>query len=529
MIPRVRTALDIKNVLDHWRGITYPAFAFDATTIQTEKRDLLRRFPDLRRPQKNACRESSPSETSDVEDGGESEDSLDPSAKNVSDTFKIMDSVDKKLLAHATKLGKIANKCITHASGYAGFDYWPEDAIQIKRRGCKYSGPTLSEDYRHKPDGPDLALMFKYATVSGFGNVRTQETEYDPGVRSAREIPASDFYISPEVLHEVETLWKKKFLPSEVRVEPYKIHIYGAGGKFDSHKDTPERDLVGTFLLGLGDTSQPKERFEIAGKSFNANFGSWVAFYPDTPHAVKAIKEGHRAVIAFKLFRRHDNPEASADNENSLNGPLADIKEAVKSDFSQMPPPFAFGLRHQYHVGITEPSGFDMMLLEVARERADVEIHLLPVVSKISLSANEEEVESNSVEASIYPLTNAHLDFALGDVEALQRDPSIQWLQSLKEKIPYVHVDLGIRWSNDRVEGPDYLGNESRSWDEYSIYLQYAMVVLPKPDPPREPRRSSRIKGSTKSKTASTSKKADIDKAKAPAPQPRRTTKRKRT
>ena len=82
------------------------------------------------------------------------------------------------------------------------------------------------------------------------------KTEIDSEVRNAREIPASEFEVEPEFLGEIQELWGKHFLPRVVRAEPYKIHLYGPGGHFKSHRDTPETGLVGTFLVGLGDTSE---------------------------------------------------------------------------------------------------------------------------------------------------------------------------------------------------------------------------------------------------------------------------------
>jgi len=89
---------------------------------------------------------------------------------------------------------------------------------------------------------------------------------------------------------------------------PYKIHLYGPGGHFKSHRDTPETGLVGTFLVGLGDTSSTYAgHFRIGDKTLRADPCSWVAFHPDIPHEVTKLEDGYRAVIAFKMFRVEDN------------------------------------------------------------------------------------------------------------------------------------------------------------------------------------------------------------------------------
>ena len=51
--------------------------------------------------------------------------------------------------------------------------------------------------------------------------------------------------------------------------------------------------------------------------------------------------------------------------------------------------------------------------------------------------------------------------------------------QDYEGEHPVIHLRDGDKWSENRQEC-DYTGNESRSWDDHSIYFHYAMVVLPK-------------------------------------------------
>ena len=99
----------------------------------------------------------------------------------------------------------------------------------------------------------------------------TLETKVDHEVRNAREISASEFQVKPKFLRQIQKLWKEHFLPLNVRAEPYKIHLYGPGGHFKSHRDTPETGLVGTFLVCLGDTSSASAgHFRIGDKTLRA-------------------------------------------------------------------------------------------------------------------------------------------------------------------------------------------------------------------------------------------------------------------
>lgn len=151
----------------------------------------------------------------------------------------------------------------------------------------------------------------------------------------------------------IQKLWKEHFVPGNVRAEPYKIHIYGPGGHFKSHRDTPEKDLVGTFLVGLGDTSSSSAgNFRIAEKTSRAERCSWVAFHPDVIHEVTKLVDGYRAVIAFKMFRvPDDEPELPARLEARVKCILDQIH--FRSDSSRRTStllvlPASTGLMHCY-------------------------------------------------------------------------------------------------------------------------------------------------------------------------------------
>jgi hypothetical protein len=153
-----------------------------------------------------------------------------------------------------------------------------------------------------------LLDWFKNSAISGYGDMQSLETKVDSEVRNAREIQASEFEVKPEFLKKIQDLWGEQFLPRTVRAETYKIHLYGPEGHFKSHRDTPETGLVGTFLVGLGDTSSESAgHFCIADKKLRAEPCSWVAFHPDLPHEGTKLKDGYRAVLAFKIFRVADS------------------------------------------------------------------------------------------------------------------------------------------------------------------------------------------------------------------------------
>ena len=352
-----------------------------------------------------------------------------------------------------------------------------------------------------------MPQWYENSRPSGFGNVKTLETEIDADVRNAREINSSEFTVGQELINKVEELWSESFLPERACAMPYKIHIYGPEGQFKPHMDTPEKNLVGTFLVGLGDTTEPGDHLVLDGsRRYGSPAKEWVAFYPDIPHEVTRIESGYRAVIAFKILRRDNAPETSltdvratvvdtpeAPARNVINMDMLVAVESVLADICAIGKPFAIHLTHLYNKGLTEPVGFDNTLLLAAKKQQVTLVRLLPVLCSRRYVHDEgsesgdytyEDLEArNRVKSSVYPFTDDHMDFLLGDKDALKRE-SVQWLKGL-EGIPFwsllANWKAGVMWSDDYVEGPGYVGNESRAHDELSVYLTWAMIVIPNP------------------------------------------------
>jgi len=339
--------------------------------------------------------------------------------------------------------------------------------LRITRPGCEFDG--IMGGFNSL-----LPEWFKHADISGYGNVQTQETAVDETVRSAREIPATEFSVGRKMLREIEDIWSRFFIPPKVRAEPYKIHLYGPGGHFRSHLDTPEKGLVGTFLIGLADTTTPRNRFKIGTDTYSAGLHKYVAFYPDVAHEVLKIDDGYRGVIAFKLFRA-DSSQLD-DSVDRYSETVAHLDVVLK----KLKPPFGIHLSHQYEKSMTDPSGFDKILVEAARRLPGTVVRIIPVLRSQGADVNEEEYEYNEAYANVYPLTDAHLDFLLGDKEALNRDLTSAWMNEFTA-IPFIEPlhTSSTQWSTTYNEGPGYTGNESRAHDEHAVYMSYAVVVLP--------------------------------------------------
>ncbi|XP_006464088.1 hypothetical protein AGABI2DRAFT_52087, partial [Agaricus bisporus var. bisporus H97] len=100
-----------------------------------------------------------------------------------------------------------------------------------------------------------------------------------------------------------------------IRVEPYKLNVYGQGGFFKTHKDTPRAEnMFGSLVFTLptqheGGNLNLRHRtrqlsFDAAAllQSASPTSVAYVAFYSDVDHEVLEVTSGHRITITFNLY-----------------------------------------------------------------------------------------------------------------------------------------------------------------------------------------------------------------------------------
>ena len=128
--------------------------------------------------------------------------------------------------------------------------------------------------------------LLPYCTTAGFGDLKTQTTVVDASVRAAVELP-SDAYAAlhdapiaprvtfrvvnvkaakdgtdrckrvpgrPKFVTTVQEAVHNKLVSANFAMIPYKLNVYGAGGFFKPHVDTPTVDsahMVGTVVVAL--------------------------------------------------------------------------------------------------------------------------------------------------------------------------------------------------------------------------------------------------------------------------------------
>ncbi|KAI0764352.1 hypothetical protein BD413DRAFT_615801 [Trametes elegans] len=346
--------------------------------------------------------------------------------------------------------------------------------LRITRPGCTFNGIIVPIDARRQTTEErevtekKLKAWYDKADVSGFGDAQEQVTRYDEKIRNAREIPASQFSVPPTLIEQIRECWDSRFPANAgVHIEPYKIHLYGPGGHFKMHRDTPQTDLVGTFLVGLGDTvsdrywgSSNKEGLRILNQPVSSHEGECIQALPR--------QRGRCAVPTL------DEPP----------------DEQVMDVLSKMRAPYGLLMEHRYAYGTSKFSGFDVCLLQCVRSLPGVVVRDLPVIVEAfsEWGGPDGEDFNSTCTTSVYPMTSGHVEalMTVGDAEygrISHAECGCDWLEEVK-KVPFFGVDLrmaAMLIKDEEAETVNYVGNEAEAWRRDSVYFSYAVVVLPAP------------------------------------------------
>ncbi|KAG6828510.1 hypothetical protein H0H92_007727 [Tricholoma furcatifolium] len=372
----------------------------------------------------------------------------------------------RRIIKALQKLYEESNSQLPYKTGHI------EEAFEltITRPGCEYKKSVSEAD----TDFEYLKTWFDNATISGYGDNRARETKVDSTVRDAREITADEFQ-----RRSGQSAKEFSFRAPNFVSYPIKFTFTDQEVTSKHIATTPEMNLVGTFLLGLGDTCPDDGCFTIGEEKLRADVGHWVAFYPDIPHAISPLPDdSYRAVLAFKVFRDGDPAEAHLISREVI------LHQRVEDVVNSIPRPFGIILDHDYCMGTTQPNGYDAILLAAVQQRKDSIIHFMPVVLESDAfldCTGDDDAEESTWRTSVYPFLPAHIEIA--NRRATPETERTIKVFSEWENVPFFCHKFNRRavvWSREE-ELENNTGNEYDSRRETTIYLSHALLVLLRP------------------------------------------------
>ncbi len=327
----------------------------------------------------------------------------------------------------------------------------------------------------------DLQTVFSnwynnFAKASAFGNTTTQTTEYNEEVRKAKEIPASEWELSKDLLDRLKKWLVDKHLFSfDIELKPIKMNFYQTGDHFISHRDTPSNTLVGTLLLGLGDTCTVDtftvEYLDGTLESWSSEFGEVIFFYSDRPHCVKKLTDGIRGTISFEVHSVTKNlPQPT---HITAQQKVTELLNKVSST-----QPFGIFLNHLYSLDAKELKGGDAILYNSLSNMKNRKVFLVPVITSIKL---QKDCESNEIrqQTKVFLFTEDHIQFLLGNSSNHPKTKQLfgQDVSNLSF-FGYNFTDDGFVWNHTVQKYIEYNGNESVPAAESSVYIHKAFIVI---------------------------------------------------
>jgi hypothetical protein len=374
---------------------------------------------------------------------------------------------EEETILTQARLDEIVHQYLSPRVMAAGDEFNSDDHIIINLPGKEIAFHTLYDDVSTK----EVKEIYEVASIAGFGNVKTLTTDINPMVRNSREITSSQFTISKAMLREVERRWAENLYPRKVRAEAYKINIYQPGDFFSAHRDTPEKDLLGTFLLRLHDTSDTK--FILKGKDVDY---VWCAFFTDVVHEMPKLNEGYRMYVSFKIYSSVEEKSEEKSKESSCTT----TDDKLKNIFSAFETPFGVLLSHYYTKELPSSlKDIDEKLYQITSSLPDNDVSLVPVVIDINYQWTCYD-SRKTYSTDVYSL----LDTAPAKKPSKKRKNVITKEVENVDGINFLLLDgdnnENIRWKAHENDAIEHTGNESRPGDGNSIYISCALIVTKK-------------------------------------------------
>jgi len=167
-----------------------------------------------------------------------------------------------------------------------------------------------------------LRPLVERCSVAAFGMGR--KTRYDPTVRDALQIKAeggalSVLYFAPGEAGILEQIRRElvPYIPDALTAELYNLNVYGRGGHFVPHKETPRgSDMLGTLVVCLPaqfsngafvvkhhGVFQTYDWGKAIGEQREPTRIYWAAFFGDVDHQIERVWGGLRVTLTY-LIRR---------------------------------------------------------------------------------------------------------------------------------------------------------------------------------------------------------------------------------
>jgi hypothetical protein len=215
-----------------------------------------------------------------------------------------------------------------------------------------------------------LEPLVKRCTAAAFGAGR--KTRYDRTVRDALQLKAeggafSVLHFDPAAAGILEQIRRElvPHVPDALSAELYNLNVYGRGGHFVPHKDTPRgSDMLGTLVVCLpSQFSNGAFVVKHHGVFQTYDWGDaisdqaeptrihWAALFGDVDHQIERVWSGLRVTLTYLIRRGANIGRSAVPGREALNTLVRQKLRALLDDrrFLAKGGTIAFPCSHLYH------------------------------------------------------------------------------------------------------------------------------------------------------------------------------------
>ncbi|KAF8955841.1 hypothetical protein BDZ97DRAFT_1764411 [Flammula alnicola] len=193
-----------------------------------------------------------------------------------------------------------------------------------------------------------LEALAKACQPASFGV--DQKDVLDESYRQAGKMDAGQFAtqfspMSCDIIGIIiDSLLKEKISPNSMKIELYKLNVYGPGSFFKAHVDTPRSDtMFGSLVVVLPTRHEGGSLvFRHRGREWTFDsakavstptspHAAFVAFFSDVEHEVTPVTSGYRVTLTYNLYYAKQVSRFPPSAVVGVDNTLARMKSTLQS------------------------------------------------------------------------------------------------------------------------------------------------------------------------------------------------------
>jgi hypothetical protein len=329
-----------------------------------------------------------------------------------------------------------------------------------------------------------IDTVLSHCEESPFGDLKSQKTVVDKNIRLAHECKADRFELGhgfEEFLIKVKKQIESELLDDKhsIVLQPYKLNVYGQGGFFKPHVDTPvdPARMIGSLVICL---PVPHQGGDLVVNHFNrqnihefamdddddCDLIHWAAFFSDCVHEVKPVVSGNRITVTYSIL------EQLAQEQTYVPATKGLLQSAILDHESQQ---IGIVLSHKYtHAAIDSIvlKDTDKKLWDMLVDMNSVKIELLPVACRIEKYG---DYYDRTISTKIYPLRQCDIDYLKsihGNSASGVVCPEISY-----REVEFFYMGGGHELLGEVDAGAEFTGNEARPASSDYLYYNVAIMI----------------------------------------------------